>query len=216
MRANLLQGIFASIIMYMKKLMTEEQQQLVIDYYNLIHFVLKRYKNQIPAENYDDYEQVSAVALCLAAMRFNENKGLSFTTFAVPYIEGFIRRYRMQNMYPVKFTRGEFYKGEGKNATFISLNQPVSESDGSAEFGDLITSEQMFEDDVLFELDVLTALQENFSEEDVKIFKLYFCGYNQQEIAEMKKCSQTCISRKIKKAKKLILNYMNDALTATV
>lgn len=195
------------MIMQIDKFMTEKQKQLVTDNYNLVHYVLKRYKNQI-GENYDDYEQVSAISLCIAAMKFDESKGVSFSTFAVPYIDGYIKKYRMENMFPIKFSRGAFYRGEAEKTSFISLNQPSSDVDGSPEIGDLISSTQTLEDDVLLEIDFWTILQKKLTDKELDTLKLFIDGYSQREISEMKHCSHSLVSRRIIKARKVISDYM--------
>lgn len=197
------------VVIQIDKLMTEEQKQLVIDNYNLIHYVLKRYKNQIE-DNYEEYEQEAAIALCLAAMRFDKDKGFSFSTFAISYIDGFIKKHRMQNMFPIKFSRQAFYSGEPEKVSFLSLNQQIPDIDGYQEFGEIISSNQLIEDDTIFMIDFWQALKKKFKEKDFEFIKLFLEGYKQKEIAKMKNCSVSYVSKKISKAKKIIQDCLKQ------
>ena len=70
-------------------------EQLVTENINLIYLVMKRFRNR-GIEN-DDLFQIGAVGLMKAAERFDEGRGYTFSTYAVPMIIGEIRRYLRDN-----------------------------------------------------------------------------------------------------------------------
>lgn len=66
-------------------------EQLVTENINLIYLVMKRFRNR-GIEN-DDLFQIGAVGLMKAAERFDEGRGYTFSTYAVPMIIGEIQRF---------------------------------------------------------------------------------------------------------------------------
>lgn len=188
-------------------LMTEAQKQRVIDNYNLIHYVLKKYKNQID-KNYEEYEQVAAFALCLAAMRFDKDKGFTFATYAVPYINGFVKNHQEKNMFPIKLSRKAFYSREAEKIVFTSLNFQIFDEDGHHELGEFISSEENIEDNAIFEADLFNLLRKKLKPQELKHLTLYLKGYKQQEIAIITKSTQPVVSKGILKAKRTIRKYI--------
>ena len=69
--------------------MTAAQQQMVLDNYNLVHYVMhKKFPSYYPGSyEYEDLSQEGYLGLCLAAMRYDDEKA-SFTTYAFNYIWG--------------------------------------------------------------------------------------------------------------------------------
>lgn len=57
----------------------------------LVHHVARRYANR--GEQYEDLVQAGAIGLVKAVDRFDPERGVSFTSFAVPNIAGEIRRH---------------------------------------------------------------------------------------------------------------------------
>ena len=60
------------------KPLTDEQQKLVEANHNLIYFLLKTYKWTI-----DKYYDIAAIGLCKAAQRYDESRGVNFSTYAM-------------------------------------------------------------------------------------------------------------------------------------
>lgn len=69
----------------------DKKERLVTENINLIYLVMKRFRNR-GIEN-DDLFQVGAVGLTKAAERFDESRGYTFSTYAVPMIIGEIQRF---------------------------------------------------------------------------------------------------------------------------
>lgn len=64
---------------------------------NLVYHILKtQLKIPMTDSYYDDYVQEGMCALTLAATRYDEHAGTTFSTFASSYIEGYMRRYRRE------------------------------------------------------------------------------------------------------------------------
>jgi len=65
--------------------------QIVRDNQRLLHHVLKRFASA--DEPYEDLLQVANLGLIKAAQRFDPGKGVRFSTYAVPVIEGEVRHH---------------------------------------------------------------------------------------------------------------------------
>ncbi|MBN2980152.1 sigma-70 family RNA polymerase sigma factor [Cohnella algarum] len=65
------------------------------DYLSLVHHVAKRYAGAAKArgEDYDDIVSAGYIGLMLAIHKFDPGRGLAFTTYAVPTINGQILRH---------------------------------------------------------------------------------------------------------------------------
>lgn len=184
--------------------MTEEQKELVLNNYNLIHYVLKKYKDKISESDYEDYEQISAYALCLAASRYSSKKGTSFSTYACSYIDGYIKRYRKDNLFPFKVPRNIFYSDKIKEISVSSLNDKTSNQNES--FGEPLIYENLLYDEDLFEekINLFIDVEEillSYPEKAREYFWLYVDGYSQREIAKIYKVSTESVSKYIRKIK---------------
>ena len=76
---------------------------LVEDFVWLASFCASRFARR--GESRDDLEQVALVGLVNAVNRFDPTRGLSFSTFAVPTIDGELRRYFRDKTWSVHVTR---------------------------------------------------------------------------------------------------------------
>jgi RNA polymerase sigma-B factor len=78
------------------------REQLVARFLPLAHHLARRYQGQ--AER-DDLEQVAAFALLKAIDRFDPDRGLAFTSFAVPTVVGELKRYFRDRSWSVHVPR---------------------------------------------------------------------------------------------------------------
>ena len=78
----------------MQDKLPKDREHLVVDNLRLVHYCLKKtfHKNPIDSE-YEDYFQEGCIGLILAAMRFDEERGFQFATYAYKMICGSIQRY---------------------------------------------------------------------------------------------------------------------------
>ena len=85
-----------------------EKHQMVTDNLNLVHWSLRNLHMSLANSEYDDYFQEGCIGLIVAAIKFDESKGFQFTTFAVPYIRGYIQRYKRDKSHMIKISRGDY------------------------------------------------------------------------------------------------------------
>ena len=62
------------------------RDELILEHIGLARSLARRYSGR--GESVDDLEQVATVGLLKAVERFDPERGLAFTTFAVPTITG--------------------------------------------------------------------------------------------------------------------------------
>lgn len=74
---------------------SDKISRLVTENINLIYLVMKRFRNR--GVDREDLFQIGAVGLTKAAQRFDESKGFTFSTYAVPLIIGEIQRFLRDN-----------------------------------------------------------------------------------------------------------------------
>ena len=77
------------------------------DHINLVHHIVQKKFGQRPGyRDYEDYCQEGFAGLWYACKHFDENYGVAFSTYAVPHIEGRIRRYK-RDYFPIKVSRSK-------------------------------------------------------------------------------------------------------------
>lgn len=87
-----------------KEVLTPDREHYVLDNLRLVHHIIHRYIKPKP-EDYEDCYQEGCVGLTLAAIRFKEDLGYKFSTYAVPLIIGTIRRYLREKKPLIKYSR---------------------------------------------------------------------------------------------------------------
>lgn len=76
--------------------MNLNRDKLVEDNLKFVHYILRK-NFKVSNDLYEDCFQEGCLGLCLAAERFDESKGLSFTTYASSYIIGYIQTFLRKN-----------------------------------------------------------------------------------------------------------------------
>lgn len=103
----------------------------------LVHHVARRYANR--GEQYEDVVQAGAVGLVKAVDRFDPDRGVSFTSFAVPNIAGEIRRHFRDKGSTMRLPRdiqertAQIHKASGELET--KLQRPPSTAEIAAAVG---------------------------------------------------------------------------------
>lgn len=176
----------------MKTLLTEDQEKLVIENLGLTHFIAQRYFHDYLTR--DDLASCGAIALMDASRKFDESKGVKFSTFASKVI----------NFQLCKVVR------RTKSFQTASLNFVIDEE--GCELSEIIPSEVMVEKDVSVGIDVSNAMQQLNETEKFVIENRY--GLNgkdsmiQSEIASFLNVSQMSISRIEKRALNKMRKYL--------
>jgi len=75
---------------YVRDRAPEDRETLVLRHLPLARHLARRYPAAVERE---DVEQVASLGLLKAIERFDPDRGIAFTTFAVPTILGEIKRY---------------------------------------------------------------------------------------------------------------------------
>ena len=149
----------------------------------------------------DDLFQAGALALCLAADRFDPERGNAFTSFAVSYIDGYIRTY-MSHDYVIKpcWSNGTFHR-----PSVLSIEAPVKR-DSELTLGDTIPSEIDVEN---YGVDAARAndFMSWLSAIERSILTLRISGLTQQAIADSVGLHRTVVSRKLKAISEKYLRF---------
>lgn len=90
----------------MRETLSKEKEHLVLDNLNMVHYILNKQLHIHPQHpNYEDYYQEGVVGLIISAIRFDEEKGFKFSTYAFPTIHGMIQRYRRDYEPQIHYSR---------------------------------------------------------------------------------------------------------------
>ena len=154
----------------------------------------------------EDLLQAGAVALCLAADRFDPVKG-SFLSFAGKYIDGYIRSYKNLDSV-IRPPRN------GCHFTYPqvdSLDEPIIYNDRE------LNVEEILPSDVNVEIDVIESVYyakflKRLTEKEQGILDLRMGGLTQKEISEIVGLSQAYVSRTLKRIGKKYLIYKWDGV----
>jgi RNA polymerase sigma factor (sigma-70 family) len=116
-----------------------DREYLVTNNLRLVDFVIQKKMGIHPSDMYyDDYQGEGFLGLLKAAIAFDDSRGVKFSTYAVPYIHGYIQRYRREYVNsPLKTSRdlqdrlGKIYKylNEGYSYEEISDMLNISLAD---------------------------------------------------------------------------------------
>lgn len=164
--------------------MTQEQRKLVEDNYKMIYFFCKNYRISV-----EEYHGHLAIGLCNAAMSYDAKKGFAFSTYAMKC---------MYNAYIQKI-RDDNNKQRSFEKDILSLDKEMSNDCGDTwTLADIVSTpnSEPWQNIVSFRLsDIL-------SEKELRICKMYYNGLSQKTIGEKEGCTQTHISRILKRARK--------------
>lgn len=175
----------------MQERLPKEKEHLVLDNLNMVHHILqKKLHIYLSNPSYEDYYQEGVVGLVVSAIRFEEERGFKFSTYAFPTVIGMIQRYRRYYEPAIHYSRSlkdviftvmkyqaqgftlkeieEFTEITGSdiqdamNVTQIaSLEKEIDLKDNSSvSFGDTIASPNNDYEEMLSEERCLTAIQQ--------------------------------------------------------
>ena len=194
----------------MKKL-TPEQQKMVLDNYNLPHFVMHKYfpHYQIGSYEYEDLSQEGYLGLCIAVMRYDDTIS-AFSTYAINVIWGYILKY-------INTKSGwAFHRRIDSKWTHIpygSLNMITCEGnseESDKELIDIVSDNRGNNYSVSeIRMDLLPSFMKASPKYGVRVLELIELGYGQRAIADILKTSQPTVSRILSKADYLYHMYCN-------
>lgn len=170
----------------MKKL-NDEQRKLVEDNEGLIWYIGSKYigRGYNPNEEYGEL----ALGLCRAALSYNKDSGVKFSTYASAVLINVIKEY---------FRSMQANKRKISSLS-ISLDQPVYEKDGG-----VLCIEDMLGTEYLEDSLILFDLEDILDERELTVCKLRYQGMNQTEIANIIGISQVGVSRLLSRVKKKV------------
>lgn len=173
--------------------MTDAQEKLIVDNYQLVHGFVHKYGQSFGHE-YDESVQIASLGLCYAALKYDETRS-KFSTYA----------YQCMMREFLKISR--YKKAKQRDFSTISIQTPIQSSEGD-EFScleDLISYDELgFQ-----EIELRDQIEYAFSKlnkKQLEIIKYFIengkCG--QVDAAKLFGVSQSYISRSIKLFKNLI------------
>lgn len=104
---------------------------LVDAYLDLVHSLARRFANR--GEPLDDLVQVASMGLLKAIDRFDPERNVQFTTYAVPTIVGELRRYFRDRASAIRLPRGLRERSHALNAAIQKFSQEHGRSPSIAE-----------------------------------------------------------------------------------
>lgn len=143
---------------------------------------------------YDELESQAFLGLVKAANKFEEERGLKFSTYAVPVIRGEIMRmYRDDKWYNSK---------RGCPHEILSLNIKMSSEEKQEEILTLLKDDTDYESEAVDNILIKEIISRLREDEKEIIYLYYYNGLRQAQIAEIIGLTQMSISRKITNALK--------------
>lgn len=162
------------------------------EHLGLAKMVVARYCNNMRG-TYTNDELLSTAYLGLvrAIRNFDESKGYKFSSYAVPYILGFMRtQYRDDRWYQTR---------DGKEITRHSIDLKNSD-DCESTYHDVLEDEFDFTEEVLADSMVFSYLSVLNEKEKVAVVKYHLEGYNQTDTAKFLGVHQSRVSKILHKA----------------
>lgn len=104
---------------------------LVDAFMDLVHSLARRFANR--GEPLDDLVQVASLGLLKAIDRFDADRNVQFTTYAVPTIVGELRRYFRDRSSAIRLPRGLRERGHALNTAILKFSQEHGRSPKIAE-----------------------------------------------------------------------------------
>ena len=173
--------------------MTDAQEKLIVDNYQLVHGFVHKYGQSFGHE-YDESVQIASLGLCYAALKYDETKS-KFSTYA----------YQCMMREFLKIARDK--KAKKRDFSTISLQTPIQSPKGE-EFSyleDIISYDESGFQEIELKNQIEYALSK-FSGKQLEIVKYFIENgkCNQKNAAKLFGVSQSHISRILKRFKKLI------------
>ncbi len=168
---------------------------------------LKYYKRSKDKYTYDEIKSTAFLGLIEATKRFDETKGFKFPTYAIPFIEGRIKReFRDDKWYFVK---------RNVPQKMLSLNFVIDDTN-NIEMQETLIGEGNVEENLINSALVSELFKLLTPREKQVIYLYYYMDLSQSEISKNTGMSQPNVSRIIKKSLKKMRKelYKDKVLSA--
>ena len=173
--------------------MTDAQEKLIVDNYQLVHGFVHKYGQSFGHE-YDESVQIASLGLCYAALKYDETKS-KFSTYA----------YKCMMREFLKLDR--FNKAKRRDFSTISIQTPIQNVEGeeSGCLEDIISYDELGFQEIELK-DQIEYVLSKFSGKQIEIVKYFIENgkCNQKTVAKLFGVSQSYISRVLSRFKKLI------------
>lgn len=174
--------------------LTEEQKRLVEDNIKIVYSCLK---SAGYTDSPKDLEQEAMLALCIAAINYDDSKG-QFSTYAFACVSAKIRTVCAKSglwSATRKFGKGKMYEGFRVD----SLNRQIPGNDDEVELIEVIPSVSPTPEDIVIAKFQLSSMLAKLSDTDKSIVLLRLQGYTFREIAKKVGFTATHVCRRFNK-----------------
>lgn len=169
-------------------MLNEKQRNLVMENEKLIYYTL----NKLGLNN-EDYYDVAAIGLCLAAEAYDETT--KFSTFAIKCItNGLFRQMKKNQM-----------ENDHRDLHYFNMNKNPNKKEKEIEDIPDITNDyiESMEDSIVAS-NAYEKTISNIEAKDSCIYRMYLAGMKQKEICERAQVNQPIVSRSIQRVNKKI------------
>lgn len=163
---------------------------MVDDNHNLIYGLA--HKKRL---NLDDCYGILALALCNAALHFDENKG-KFSTFAYTYMINAIKNYKKS-----------VYSKDKISMISLDADYTSNEDNESGELFNVIICDNLQPDLEIEDKESCVMLMNTLNEKEKQVVNYKMNGLSEKTIAEKMGCSQQNINVRIKRIRKKWNNF---------
>lgn len=151
----------------------------------------------------EDLLQIAYAQLTIAANRFDESRGYKFSTYAFPFIKnGLLRHANRDKAYNIRRNEPHHYKVYSLDIMFDNNGDKPTPAE------DILNTGNEFEDELINNIDLKSAIASLDKPEREIIELYYFDDLNQSEIADLLNTSQVQVSRKLKQALEKMKKYL--------
>ena len=187
--------------------MTDDEKRRVEENIKLVSYLMKNYS--WTNENYEDYFQVGCYGLCIAAQKFDDNRGIAFSAYASRWIIGCMLRYHRDfGQGLIRPTRKRNVVENADKPKYIYVDGLINEKGN--EFGyETIQVGESKEDEIVANL-ALNEIRRRLTKREEAVMDLSLQGKGQCEIAKAINKSQAEVCR-TKKGLKIKINEFLSA-----
>lgn len=216
----------------------EELNNIIQENYGLIHSIARRFENR--GYEMEDINQIGAIGMIKAIKKFDFSYDVMFSTFAVTYIIGEIKRF-LRDDGMIKVSRKLKYlsaqikeeKNKNENITIEDLSKELNVSkedilmaitssnsteslestiddEGKLALINIINGSEKTEEKIVNEMSLKKEINKLEDEERKIIFLRYYKGQTQSEVAKILGTNQVQISRSEKKILKKLYENLKE------